>query len=204
MSEAIKVGTFAALAYAQSAAIYAETHKLWISKALRFESQFGAVGLGRYQSDCRWDLVLRCLEDETVERHKLGADADSWSAEIQLSLSRYWLLSTYEWMRVAKNASETKSNSVLQQLFHDIELVRVSVAKFEIAKDRKLPPEMMLYREGDPADAMGSPYSAGTYHPPMGVNLDTGSVFWYVIDAERRMNKYVYRREISDRILALE
>lgn len=165
-----------------------------------------SLGLLRYQSDYRFDLVLRMLESDTVATltgQQQSSQVDL-IADIQMALSRYWLLSTYEFLRVTSKTSKGRMDEKLTALFRRFELVRVPITKLQIAKDNVLKEPLQLKILGEGADAPSVPYEAKQkteYHPPMFIDTTTGSFGWSTIDAGSRSNISETRRGLSDTLL---
>src|SRR5262249_46325574 len=123
--------------------------------------------------------------------------------DFQIALSRYWVLGMYESVRLAHESKP--ASAALTNLRRRLELVRVPLAKMEIANDLKIKEPLLLERIGEgPRDVR--PYSASEripVNPAAGICTNTGSAVWYVVDAKTRSNVSISRRMISDECLAL-
>ena len=163
---------------------------------------------GLYQQDSRTDLLLRRLEHEAVGRlqehyHGFSNLAD----DIQSSLSRYWMLSMYEVLRRAHETENGRENTKLRTLRNRIEIVRVPIAKHQIANDGKIGPTspIQLARVGSGPEDVVSYSSAQrvTYLPLTMICTATGSYTWSVVNARTRTQEVISRRAISDECLGL-
>lgn len=92
------------------------------------------------------------------------------------------------------------------ELFRDIEIIRIPLAKYQIAKDKKLRVPLQFAQDGDdevPAKIME--YDKGdqqrNHVMPRGFSA-RGSMQWCAIDVEgENYRKWLERRELSDRFL---
>ncbi|WP_342360782.1 hypothetical protein [Terrarubrum flagellatum] len=169
----------------------------------RLFAEHDAIGLIRHQSDYRVDLLLRSLEREFVERRSRGDTSGGVADDLQFLLTRYWLLSTYEAMRIVRDSKHAKSNSKLLALCYDFEAVRVPIAKLEIANDSKLKPGLQFTRMPAREDDQPEPYKPGDYYPPTIISSETGSVGWVIIEPKKLAQRQIFRRDLSDRMLSI-
>jgi hypothetical protein len=79
----------------------------------------------------RWPIILRALEDEANTLYQLEGDIGIVVSDLQLSLSRYWILSMYEALRIATLAQPDQS--ALADLYQRFRLVCMPIAKGQIA-----------------------------------------------------------------------
>ncbi|MCF8505610.1 MAG: hypothetical protein K9G59_11895 [Caulobacter sp.] len=175
----------------------------WIATYLRLV----AFGVGHAShSDIRTDLVLRAMESEMMQRIAASEAETGGIGDIQGALSRYWVLSVYEMLRVAKDSDGGKTNEKLNLLYQQFRLVRVPVGKLEIARGNKAE-GIELVREGADPSEPGRPYHGpgwrAQYRPPTFLRLDTGSIGWAVVDVESMTTIEITRRELSDELLTL-
>jgi hypothetical protein len=155
------------------------------------------------------DMMLRSLERETAANgeSKEPSMADVLPFGLQVSLSRQWVLSAYEIVRTLSNkwkACEPQAKELLRRL----ELVRIPLAKLEIAKDRVLGKDgsVELVRRGDPPDKPGKIYTAkdpATYWPQTIRNVATGSIGWDVFDIKNWRQVEILRQDLSNEFLSL-
>jgi hypothetical protein len=86
-----------------------------------------------------------------------------------------------------------------------LELVRVPLAKFQIANDSKVKEPIYFVKQGGPPSEP-EPYSSKQrieYTPTNIVSLTTGSCGWRVYDTGAKAEIEIFRQDISDEILAL-
>lgn len=129
------------------------------------------------------------------------------TSDLLISLSRLWVLAGYECVRLSFDKI-TAAAPGLAELLHRFTLVRIPLAKQEIAKDRALGQNaILLGRRGEPQETPPHAYRAGAkipYWPEFVINLETGSVGWTVIDIVNGGTEVtILRRELSDELLKL-
>jgi hypothetical protein len=190
----LKVRGLLEAAIGPGVAKYPSLQSRWISAGFRLPGGERVSGLGQFQPDYLFDLVIRCLEDELAEQLASSMPPEH-DLTIQVALSRYWVLSTYEALRMA-NAAGDRS---LSQLHEKFRLVRIALAKLEIARGGDQS-DLHLYREGESSSQKYEPGSVG-YVVPTEFERDTGSVCWVVADAKNARHLPVYRRALSDELL---
>jgi hypothetical protein len=177
-----------------------DLHKRWI----RLSLLIGGKDLVLRQSDGRLDLVLREMELETLARvpkRDQGDETELLAFDMQCALSMYWIASVYEGIRLV-----TKRNPAdkLKALHSRFEMVRVPLAKGQIARDRNMG-EITLVKVG-PGDPDPQTYSAKSrihYRPVHLLCLETGSIGWNVMDASKGGETFISRRMLSDEVLNL-
>ncbi|MDF2810577.1 MAG: hypothetical protein K0S56_1608 [Microvirga sp.] len=184
---------------------HAEVHERWIGVMHAFCSRFG-VGHMTMSSDTRLDMLLRSLEEEALQAIRSNAVGIGFGADIHMSLSEQWVLRTYESVRAACDIARKRDEprDKLVQLRELLELVRMPIAKREIANPKKLPIDgLMLVREGDGPEKAEPYVNDGSYIPPRRICLETGSVIWFPIDIRTRQVVGVRRRDLSDAMLSV-
>jgi hypothetical protein len=129
---------------------YPIEHQAWMDLAGRLAGRASLVPLSMsLQRAGHLDVTLRAIEDEFVSH----SDSTSpFGFHFQLMFSEAWLILSYEALRAfrqredeaAKAAQAADPNQVrddvsslasFQSLFRDLELLRVPIAKYEIAKE---------------------------------------------------------------------
>jgi hypothetical protein len=190
-----------------------DIHRKWMRVFTRLVSTNDAQDLLRYQSDVDIDIWLREMEEEVANQACKEADnlIHILGFTLQHTLTRYWVLSMYEMLRVAKNSSNGKGDAKIQRLYREFQVVRVPITKLEIANDKKLPGPIKL--EAD--NHMGGPFRLDIYfphprpgerkqqyHPTTLIDPLTGSLGWNIIDAENGLVRNVFRRNLSDHVLS--
>ena len=178
-----------------------ELHDRWNVVAMRM-SDAGAPQID--QDDGRLDILLRHLEAELAATPSLQERMDIlYGRQLVFSMSRHWVLSMYENIRTLQNRSERFS-----ALYARFQLVRVPLAKGEIARDRSLKQPIELVRvpvlESDPEPV---PYSASQksfYRMPWTIDQTTGSLAWLPVDLSHpSYDNWISRRQLSDECLSL-
>jgi hypothetical protein len=179
----------------------------WIKLLNQLFAEYGGIGLLRYQSDLRIDLLLRAMEDEAAAQAEPQANEVSLLVgDLQSALTRYWLLSAYEALRIAKASEAGKANAKLQSLYEKFRLVRIPLAKLQIANDRLLKEGILLVNVGDGPEHIPELYNfkAKTeYHPPVLFNRATGSIGWDLVNVATGKQEIIFRRDLSNGLLGL-
>lgn len=164
-------------------------------------------GLMRYQPDHLIDLIVRSMEDELAARHRAAPEGDGrvhLEDTLQYVLTRYWVLGTHDVLRIAARSPAGKVHPKLPSLYERFRLVRVPLAKLKIAGDDALKDgRVMLVHEED--EAKPEAYRARSndeYHPPTPID-ERGSIGWHLFDVKTMLPVTIYRRQLSDELLAL-
>jgi hypothetical protein len=178
----------------------------WVRLYFRLAYTFG-VEVYRHQPDYWVDLILRTMEDEAFVRVRDPVAREQFDIlpTFQNTLSRMWVLSTYEAIRLAHETDAGRTHPKLTTLRRRIEMVRVPIAKHEIANDQRIKDPITLVRVG-PGDPKPQSYSAkdpSPYYPPDLYETATGSTAWRVWDSKREQTIDISRRALSDEMLAL-
>lgn len=191
------------LAYGVALLRSPDLNRRWI-RAMHSFRAYGAGYVPGFMTDFQADLLIWAMEDEVVTSRADKAP-DGPDLTLQLMLSRHWVLSMYELLRVAKDSAAGKANPALQNLYQAFRLVRIPLAKQEIAGIRPRDAGPELFKKGDDPDTQSRPYrdSEGKpqYMVPGEVSWETGSLCWLVPDYDQRRTVAVYRRELSDAVL---
>ena len=179
------------------------------------------VAMMNIQRQGELDLVLRCMEDEH-EANMASAIADTVGSDMtfhyQLSLSETWVVGCYEILRAFRQRdadavkagvrpSGVSETDVFKSIFADLELLRMPMAKFEIAKDNRLKEPLPLRRSPQNQDATDqtvydSKDPARSHMMPTGLSA-RGSARWVALDHLTRREYWVERRDLADRLLAM-
>jgi hypothetical protein len=153
------------------------------------------------------DLVPRCLENEYVARTETGTESGIFEFHYQYMLSVYWIGGMYETFALLRRRKLADQSRIFEEILNDLEIARVTLEKHEIAKDRNLDNPLPMTRA--PANNDASDYYS--YDPkdnlrahimPSGLSM-RGSVMWSVLDVKKDAMRWIERRDLSDRILAL-
>jgi hypothetical protein len=202
---------------------YGVEHGTWIDLSARLAGRVSLAPLmANLQRVGSLDLLLRAMEDERAANASAAGQGLSFAFHYQLMFSENWVVLCYEALRAirqregevadearAKNPGhlpdDVSSLSTFKQVFADLELLRMPIAKYEIAKDDKLkqpltmrahPPngtasDDRVYDKDDPARSHIMPTALS----------GRGSVAWQVLDHRASREYWVDRRELADRLL---
>lgn len=198
------------------------TYANWRTLLKRFEGYRGAIDPVADQS-ANLDVLLRSMEDdieaELIAHGNLNHEAAGF--QLHLHLSRLWVFGTYEFLRtlhclvkVHSHPEATcmkKSDSkgcgrascvpcAIGHIKNEATLVRIALAKNDIAGDVKNPPLTEEMRQEINAEPEAN-------RPPVsrflcdGEGQIGGAMAWYVLD--KRVDRYrvITRRDLSDRVL---
>jgi hypothetical protein len=148
------------------------------------------------------------MEDELAARQRLameGNRAFHLEDTLQHLLTRYWTIGTHDALRIAARSPTGKAHLKLQSLYERFRLVRVPLAKFKIARDEALKDGGVLLGLAGEDDAKPETYRARSndeYHPPTLID-ERGSIGWHLFDVKTMLPVTIYRRQLSDELLAL-
>ena len=160
------------------------------------------------QRDGDVDMVLRCIEDEIANDQTTLGNPISSPFHYLVMMSNYWVGSMYETLRLLRKRNLLDRNEQSDDLFRAIEVVRITLDKHEIARDRKLTGSQQLVRQPWNPDSAPDPYE---YSPgddkrahimPTGLS-PRGSVAWQAIDVMTQSDRWVERRWISEGLIEL-
>lgn len=158
----------------------------------------------RFQKLGRLDMLIRCVEDD-FSNNGLSIDPDVQGIELDyfFELSQLWLYEAYEIVRILKNVR--KEDAKLKQLYSQLRLARVPLAKGEVAGDSKI---KNCFFEKRPAKEDEKPRKYTNedetkieVYPLLGFNPQNGAVNWQVLDTKSMKTVFVNRRELSDQLL---
>lgn len=192
---------------------YAAEYVAWIKLSYLLSGRFRLpMAMLSIQRQGDLDVLLRCLEDE------YHANKDElFTLHYQLMFAETWVVGCYEFLRAfrdrddkAPKAGKAKSGvsdlDEFKSIFSDLELLRMPIAKFQIAKDRELGGPVPMERVGcgvaKPIEFY-DPKDPDRFHiMPRGPSA-RGSATWLVIDGRNKQQHWVERRELADRLLSL-
>lgn len=194
---------------------YRAENEAWVQLSYRLSGRFNLdAAVPSIQREGDLDILLRCLEDEFNTNN--DASGMDFSFHYQMMFSETWIVGCYEILRAfqqrdrdaAKDGRATSGVSELgafKSIFADFELLRMPIAKFEIAKDSNLQPRPMR-RVGDgeakPIEFY-DPKDPSRFHiMPTGVS-PRGSAVWLALDVRNSRQHWVERRDLADRLLSL-
>jgi hypothetical protein len=140
------------------------------------------------------------MEDELAPR--IGRTEVEY--RYQIFFSEVWVGGVYETMRLLLNERKFVPDSgEYRALFNDLELLRITIDKHDIAKQRdlKAPLQMMTYDQKDVhVFIKGDPQRSHIMSIAVSVR---GSLMWQAIDGRTAADRWIERRSLSDRMIAL-
>ena len=192
-------------AFEQAAQKYPDLHQRWIQVSFRVLPLLPDSLLWiSIQSQGSLDIVLRSMEDEAAACLQAGAG----DIHYQKMLSELWVGSVYEMLRLLGDPKRKLSISdEFRTLAHDFRLLRIPLEKYEITSDRELERPLQMQRH-PPNNNETDIYEYDKSDPqrahimPSGVS-QRGSVMWQVLDLRANEERWVERRELSDRFLSI-
>lgn len=195
---------------------YRVENKAWVDLSYRLSGRFNLVAaMPSIQREGDLDILLRCLEDEFSTNK--DASGMEFSVHYQMMFSEAWIVGCYEILRAfrqrdreaVKSSKPTSGVSELEEfksIFTDFELLRMPIAKFEIAKDYEQDQPLPMRRVGDDETKpieFYDPKDPGRFHiMPKGVS-SRGSAVWLALDVRNSRQHWVERRDLADRLLSL-
>lgn len=192
---------------------YRELHRAWISVSFRVGGLLpNSLLNSSVQQIGHLDMVLRCLEDETAPtvHDDTAPDTTEFEAHAlsyQMDLSALWIGALYEVCRLLKDRKLVTDNQKLNELYHDLTLLRIPLEKHEIAKDGKIKGFLELLKQ-PPLENGTDRYRYDPKDPkrshvmPAGLSRN-GSAMWQAIDVSKDAAYWIERRLVSDRFLEL-
>jgi len=202
---------------------HAAEGRKWTELSHRLAGRVAVVPLAvNLQRIGHLDLVLRSMEDEHAE--VAANNGSDLAFHYQMMLSETWVVACYEALRAirqrenefAKQSLGNNPNHIsdgisnlasFRGIFADFELLRMPIAKYEIAKDDKLGAPLVMWRSpanGDASDEVvyDKKNPSRTHIMPAGLS-SSGSVMWQAFDHRVPSSHWIDRRELSNRMLAL-
>jgi len=155
--------------------------------------------IGQLQKLGKLDVLIRCLEQEFRPDY-----SDLEALDTQTMLSEHWVSSVYEVLRLLKSRNLEASDPFIAMM-RDFELVRITLDKHEVAGDRKLkePLQMVSAGKGPTTTYSYDPLDPTRSHiMRVGIN-PRGSICWEVLDLKTDQQRWLERRYLSDRLLAI-
>jgi hypothetical protein len=195
---------------------YGSENEAWVQLSYKLAGRFNLVtAFSTIQREGDLDILLRCLEDESsTQKASSGLDM---SFHYQMMFSETWIIGCYEFLRAfrerdrkateaGKPTSGVSDLEEFKSIFTDFELLRMPIAKFQIAKDNKLDQPLPMRRVGDddtkPIEFY-DPKDPDRFHiMPKGLSA-RGSAVWLALDGRNSGQHWVERRDLADRLLRL-
>jgi hypothetical protein len=195
-------------AFSNAGARYPELNRAWIEISFRVGSRLPHSLLSAaIQRDGSVDLGLRCMEDEQLQR--MATDqSGSFAFHYQKMISDYWIGGVYETFRLLRERNPGDVSPAFAGILADLELIRMPLEKHELAKDWELEAPLPMMRSPPNNDASDiyvyDPKDNRRAHiMAAGVSPTTGSVMWHGIDVVLKADRWIERRDLADRIVAL-
>jgi len=166
------------------------------------------------------DLILRALEAEQVKTvEAFGKTRAGGALHMQVSLSRYWILSSYELLRTCCDNQICEHGSAANQqcdhancfgcrvvrLKKEFARIRMPLAKFE-PQARRNNGEIITIRhfDKDETTEITKAYlGKGRYHPDIMIDIDSGSLGWTFYDHVTGQPCLISRQKLSDEFVGL-
>jgi hypothetical protein len=213
------VSPYVASAFQIARATHNAKHASWTNLSARLAGRFSlpiaTISLQRLGD---LDLLLRCMEDEfqtnkTIEAaDRFGLD---YTVHYQVMLSESWVVNYYEILRAFRQRDDEANLGVdgvsamaaFKSIFADVELLRMPLAKYEIAKDRRMK-EPLTMRAIPPNNDATDEHVYDKKDPTRSHIMPTGmsgrgSMTWLVLDHSVPREYWVERQDLADRLLAL-
>lgn len=162
-------------------------------------------------NDVYFDLILRQMEDEHARYiEKTGAPCHpDGRTRIQIQLTRYWMVSVGEMLRATRNKITEGSElyARMTEIVDRFGAIRMMVAKQEIQRHRKKPPETILSAilveapSGENEVWCERRATPKAYQVQPVINQITGSICFPVYNANDNVLRYDNRRSLSDLLL---
>jgi hypothetical protein len=211
------VSPLIALAFNAARAKYRAEHTAWTNLSGALSGRFKLIiALMNIQRQGDLDLLLRCMEDEFDA--ETAAQDRNMTFHYQQTLSEIWVGGCYEILRAFRQRdrdavkaglrpSDVSDMESFKSILADLELLRMPVAKFEIAKDKELKEPLRMQRIGeDEARSDETFYDrndpARSHLMPSGPS-GRGSAVWLAFDHLTMRQRWIERRDLADRLLAL-
>jgi hypothetical protein len=206
----MSVSKMIAAAFAHAAQTHASLDEAWIRVSHHLGGALpDSLLMHSVQRDGRLDLVLRCMEDERVAYAQAPEQEGLFELPYQIMLSEMWVGSVYETLRLLTDRKRQLivTTDDIRDLAADFKLVRITLEKHEIADDwRHLDAPLQLQRhppQNDQTDLCEYDKADPKRAHIMQVGPSPrGSVTWHVIDLKKRQERWIERRDLSDRIIA--
>ena len=213
------VSPYIASAFLIAKAKYNAEHVSWTNLSARLAGRFSLpIAMISLQRQGDLDLLLRCMEDE-FQANRIAETADKLGIDhtfhYQVMLSESWVVGCYEILRAFRQRDDERNLGAdgvsaletFKTIFSDLELLRMPIAKYEIAKDNRMKEPLILRAIPPNKDATDEHIydkkdPTRSHIMPTGMS-DRGSMMWLVLDHSGPREYWVERRNLADRLLAL-
>ena len=170
---------------------YRKRKRLWINASLRLGSNERPTVASSIQNLGYAERILLELEAEIANLasdHSMKRRRD-WLLMECSAHSELWILGLYEVLRTLKETGTPRFDP-LRSLFHKLELLRMPIAKHEMADAR---------HEGKRVKGRGTVI----HYPTHFWNQETGHSGWNVFDRATEESLFLFRTPLADEFLAL-
>jgi hypothetical protein len=179
------------------------SQSLWVKTSWKIGGRLPhSALLMSVQRDAEVDLVLRCMEDDHTPTKDNEIDL---SYHYQKMLSDLWIGSMYETYRLMIERKVAPNDDRFRQMAHDLRLLRIALEKHEIAADKKITEPLKMRRMPPTGQdrnyytySLGDPLKA--HIMPAGIS-PRASMMWQVLDMQSGQERWIERRDLSDRII---
>ena len=200
------IGTQIANAFNDAKARHTELQETWIRISHRVGSRLKNSLLSTsIQREGDVDILLRSMEDEASQNSSTKFDGGLFG--YQRMMSEYWIGGVYETFRLLRQRGLADTSAAFDEILNDLELLRMPLEKHEIAKDSKLKSSLEMVRippKNDPSDTyIYDPRDNQRSHIMPYGKSPQGSLVWHVTDVRSGADRWIERRDLSDRIIAL-
>jgi hypothetical protein len=204
----MEIGTAVANAFRLAQTRYPELHEEWIRISFRVGGRLPKSLLSAsIQRDGTVDLLLRCMEDEQARATATNTKTGMFNFHYQKMLSDYWIGGIYESFGTLRRRKLADAAAAFEQIFSDLESIWVPLEKHELPKDWSLKAPLTMGRNPRNNNSTDlyvyDPKDNKRAHIMGAAITRNGSVIWHVIDLKTENDRWVERRDLSDRILAL-
>lgn len=151
------------------------------------------------------DVLLRCMEEEAKADVARRQDLDG-GLDCQLMLSEMWICNAYEIFRLLQSRKLADRNGMFGSLADDLKVLRITIAKHEIANDRRLSAPVPMVTSMDDDATVRYVYSRSDQRRAhimrKGMSRE-GSIMWEATDGKSCDSRWLERLSLSERILSL-
>ncbi|MBI2735314.1 MAG: hypothetical protein HYX38_02000 [Rhodospirillales bacterium] len=202
------VGHLIALAFGHATAKQPALHSEWITASFKVGGKLPrSLLMASVQSLGQLDMLLRCMEDEFTPSS--GVQADPFGFHHQSRMSIQWISDAYEIVRLLEERQLWPASDEFKSLSNDLRLLRGPLVQHEIAATSEqraanvpIPLAATPARDGDKPEEYLHSDPKRAMIMPSGVS-SRGSVMWMVVDAGSGENRWIERRQLSERLLAV-
>jgi hypothetical protein len=196
---------------------YRVEYEAWVQLSHRLAGRFNLVTAApSIQREGDLDMLLRSLEDEFSSNQEAQSGL-GFIFHYQIMFSEMWIVGCYEILRafkqrdreaarIGRSTSGVSELNEFKLIFTDFELLRIPIAKYELAKDYDLKQPLPMSRIGDnetkPTEFY-DPKDPGRFHIVPRRISPRGSAMWLAANVQKSHQYWVERRDLADRLLSL-